>query len=99
MASFDIAERTESSEALAPPDQARVVAHYERFVPLIAATFGGIPVTTVYLPEGFDGPEERVSQPAQAGAGQDSDRRGDDAQRNASVRCGEPVELETALGI
>ena len=62
MPAFDFAASPLAAEAVAIPDQARIVAHYERFAGAIAASFDGVPVTTVYLPEGFDGPEERVSQ-------------------------------------
>jgi bifunctional non-homologous end joining protein LigD len=48
--------------ALSGPEQAAVVGHYRRFGDVIAATFSGIPITTVYLPDGFDGAEERIGQ-------------------------------------
>jgi len=49
-------------EALTPAERAKAVAHYERAAPLIASAFGAIPLTTLYLPAGFDGPEVRVGR-------------------------------------
>jgi len=48
--------------AVAIPEQAQIVAHYELFAHVMAASFSGIPLTTVFLPAGFDGPVTRVSQ-------------------------------------
>jgi DNA primase len=48
--------------ALSASEQSEIVGHYRRFADVIAATFRGIPITTVYLPNGFDGAEERVGQ-------------------------------------
>jgi DNA primase len=52
----------EVSESLPGPEQQRIIAHYHRFASLVDASFHGIPLTTVYLPDGFDGPEARISQ-------------------------------------
>ena len=62
MAGFVLSHDSLEAESLTALERTLVIAHYERFSQTIAATFGGIPITTVYLPEGFDGPEVRVSQ-------------------------------------
>jgi DNA primase len=62
MAGFALSHDSFEDASLATPERSLIVAHYQRFSETIAATFGEIPITTVYLPEGFDGPEVRVSQ-------------------------------------
>jgi DNA primase len=49
-------------ESLDPADRQKVVAHYDRVTPLIASAFGEIPLTTLFLPDGFDGDEVRVGR-------------------------------------
>ena len=49
-------------EFLEPGDRKKVVAHYALVAPLIAAAFGEIPLTTLFLPDGFDGDEVRVGR-------------------------------------
>jgi DNA primase len=52
----------EELSALDKPDHAAAVSHYERVAPLIAAALGRIPITSLFAPEGLDGPVLRVAQ-------------------------------------
>jgi len=49
-------------DTLRAPDTQWIIAHYERVAPLLAASFAGIPFTTVFLPDGFSGDVVRVGQ-------------------------------------
>jgi DNA primase len=49
-------------ESLDPGDRQKVIVHYDRVAPLIASAFGQIPLTTLFLPDGFDGDELRVGR-------------------------------------
>ena len=44
------------------PQRVLVAAHYALLADTIATNFAGIPITTVYLPDGLDGDAVRVSQ-------------------------------------
>jgi bifunctional non-homologous end joining protein LigD len=47
---------------LPEPYASRVLAHYERVAPLLATSFAGTPLISVYYPGGFGQPESRIGR-------------------------------------